>query len=171
MSVKRGGEKGIWVGIVKLHLLYPEIDGIAMLKGLIPFILHLGPLSNKGTLGKVCKSYHAIAKNNNLSIKITSDTLIGVSPHALFIDVLESSFRRGHEFEVVDVQKSTPQNHAYINCGSYPSPSQEDSKSSNLHTSRGLGGPSKERSLPHPGSKGKERCSHPYPLHSYLNAY
>ena len=66
-----------------------------------------------GTLGKVCKSYHAIARNNNLSIKITSDTLVGVSPYALFSDVLESSFRRGHEFEVVDVQKSTPLNHAY----------------------------------------------------------
>ena len=36
------------------------------------------------------------------------------TPLALFFDVLESSFRRGHEFEVVDVQKSTPLNHAYI---------------------------------------------------------
>jgi len=37
-----------------------------------------------------------------------------VYPHALFIDILECSFRRGHEFEVVDVQKNTLQNHAYI---------------------------------------------------------
>ena len=114
MSVKRGGEKGVWAGIIKLHLLHPETDGIAMLKGLRPFILQLDPPPNMSTLGKVCKSYHAIARNTNLSIKITSDTLIGISPYALFYDVLESSFRRGHDFEVVDVQKNTPQSHAYI---------------------------------------------------------
>ena len=114
MSVKRGGEKGVWAGIVKLHLLKPETDGIAMLKGLRPFILQLDPLPKVGTLGKVCKSYHAIARNNNLSVKITSDTLAGISPYALFFDIVESSFRRGHEFEVVDVQKSTPLNYAYI---------------------------------------------------------
>ena len=114
MSVKRGGEKGVWAGIVKLHLLNPETDGIAMLKGLRPFILQLDPLPKVGTLGKICKSYHAIARNNNLSIKITSDTLVGISPNALFCDVVESSFRRGHEFEVVGVQKSTPLNYAYI---------------------------------------------------------
>ena len=114
MSVKRGGEKGVRAGIVKLHLLNPEIDGIAMLKGLRPFILQLNPLPNIATLGKVCKSYHAIARNNNLSIKITSDTLISISCHALFCDVVESSFRRGHDFEVIDVQKSTHLNYAYI---------------------------------------------------------
>ena len=43
MSVKRGGEKGVWAGIIKLHLLHPETDGIAMLKGLRPFILQLDP--------------------------------------------------------------------------------------------------------------------------------
>ena len=114
MSVKKGGEKGVWAGIIKLHLLHPERDGIAMLKGLRPFILQLDPLPHLSTLGKVCKSYHAIARNNNLSVKITSDTLLGISPYALFCDVLENSFRRGHDFEVVDVQKSTSQNHAYI---------------------------------------------------------
>ena len=85
MSVKRRGEKGVWAGIIKLHLLHPERDGIAMLKGLRPFILQLDPLPNLSTLGRVCKSYHAIARNNNLSIKITSDTLVGISPYALFV--------------------------------------------------------------------------------------
>ena len=43
MSVKRGGEKRVWAGIIKLHLLHPETDGIAMLEGLRPFILQLDP--------------------------------------------------------------------------------------------------------------------------------
>jgi len=38
MSVKNGGKKGIRAGIIKLHLLHPEIDGIAMLKGLRPLV-------------------------------------------------------------------------------------------------------------------------------------
>ncbi|KAG0597037.1 hypothetical protein M758_UG306300 [Ceratodon purpureus] len=84
MSVKRGGEKGVYAGIVKLHLFHPKSDGIALLKGLRPFLLQLDTSSNVGTLGKVCKSYHAIARNNNLSIKITSENLVGVSHYALF---------------------------------------------------------------------------------------
>ena len=114
MSIKRGGEKGVWAGIIKLHLLHPETDGIALLKGLRPFILHLEPHSNIGCLGKVCKAYHSIARSNNLSTKISSDTLIGLTSHALFLDVLESSFRRGHDFEIVEMQKNTSNNHAYI---------------------------------------------------------
>ena len=114
MSIKRGGEKGVWAGIIKLHLLHPETDGVGLLTGLRPFILHLEPHSNMGSLGKVCKSYHSIARSNNLSIKISNDTLVGLSSHALFLDVLESSFRRGHDFEIVEVQKNTSNNHAYI---------------------------------------------------------
>ena len=114
MSIKRGGIKGVWAGIVKLHLLHPQTDGEALLTGLRPFILQLEPHSHVGNLGKVCKSYHSIARSNNLSIKISNETLIGISSHALFLDVLENSFRRGHDFEIVEVQKSLPNNHAYI---------------------------------------------------------
>ena len=114
MSIKRGGVKGVWAGIVNLHLLHPQTDGVALLTGLRPFILYIEPQSHIGTLGKVCKSYHSIARSNNLSIKISNDTLIGVSPHALCLDILENSFRRGHNFEIVEVQKSTPNNYAYI---------------------------------------------------------
>ena len=121
MSVKRGGVKGVWAGIAKLHLLHPGIDGVGLLKGLRPFILQLDPNSSKCTLGKVSKSYHSIARNNNLSIKITSENLIGISSHLFFKNVLENSFRRGFEFEIVEVQKCTSNNHAYIVA---PTPSQ-----------------------------------------------
>ena len=39
---------------------------------------------------------------------------MGITSHDLFIDVLENSFRRGHDFEIVEVQKSTPNNYAYL---------------------------------------------------------
>ena len=58
--------------------------------------------------------YHSIARNNNLSIKISNDTLIDMTFHALFLHVLESNFKINHHFEIVEVQKNTPHNHAYI---------------------------------------------------------
>jgi hypothetical protein len=114
MSVKKGGVKGVWAGIIQLHLLNPHIDGIALLTGLRVFILYLEPHSSVGYLGKVCKSYHTIARNNNLSIKITNEPLVGITSHDLFLDVLENSFRRGHNFEIVEVQKGAANNHAYL---------------------------------------------------------
>ena len=43
MSVKKGGVKGVWAGIVKLHLFNPYIDRIALLTGLRAFIFLLEP--------------------------------------------------------------------------------------------------------------------------------
>jgi hypothetical protein len=43
MSVKRRGMKGVWAGIIKLHLINPHIDGVALFTGLRAFILHLEP--------------------------------------------------------------------------------------------------------------------------------
>ena len=87
---------------------------ITLLSGFRAFILHLKPHSSVGSFGKVCKTYHTIVRNNNLSINISNDTLVGITSHDLFIDVLENSFRRGHDFEIVEVQKSTPNNYAYL---------------------------------------------------------
>ena len=114
MNVKMRGIKGVWAGIIKLHLFNPHIDGIALLTGLRAFILHLEPHSSVGSLSKVCKSYYTTARNNNLSIKIFNDTLVGITVHDLFLSVLENNFRRGHNFEIVEVQKSAPNNHAYF---------------------------------------------------------
>jgi hypothetical protein len=69
MNIKRGGEKEVLAGIVKLHLLHPEINGVALLTRLRPFILHLEFHSNIGSLGKICKSYYSFAWSNNLSSK------------------------------------------------------------------------------------------------------
>ena len=41
MSVKNWRVKGVWAGIVKLHLLNPHIDGISLFTGLRAFILSL----------------------------------------------------------------------------------------------------------------------------------
>ena len=55
------------------------------------------------TVGKICKSYNTIAKNNMLSVKINSLSLMNVTGHGLFKKVVEESFKRGQELEITGV--------------------------------------------------------------------
>ena len=123
---KEGEQKGIWSGIIKLHLARPEVDGINLLKGLRPFILRLD--NDEPYLGKVCKGYDAIARNNNLSVLMKSENLEGVKAQDLFKEILENSFTRGHDFEITSVQKGTSQCHAYI-----VAPTPQQAKKIELH--------------------------------------
>jgi len=95
-STRRRGQKGFWNRVIKLHLLNPETDGIKMLKRLRPFILKLHTIdansniqTSKSILGKVCKSFHNVIRNINLSVKIKSDNLVDTTASALFHDVIE----------------------------------------------------------------------------------
>ena len=56
---KEREQKGIWLRIIKLELLKPEVDGINLLRRLRPFILRLD--NDETYIGKVCKGYDAIA--------------------------------------------------------------------------------------------------------------
>ncbi len=42
-----------------------------------------------------------------LSVKINSLSLLNVTGHSLFEEVVEESFKRGHELEITGVQKNT----------------------------------------------------------------
>jgi hypothetical protein len=105
-------EPRIWVGILKVHLLQPEVHGIDLLRGVRPFILRLD--DNALFLGKIAKGYDTVAKNNLLSVKFTSKSLEGITTHSLFKEVLEDSFERRREYEITGVQKSTAQDFAWI---------------------------------------------------------
>lgn len=111
LSIKQGGRKGVWAGIIKLHLLKPEIDAIALLKGLRPFILIL---DESPMIGKVCKSFHNISTNSNLSVKIKSDSLKGLLAPSVFKEVLWRSFKRGHMLEITGVQKGKEESFAFL---------------------------------------------------------
>ena len=83
-----------WLGTIKLHLKHPGVDGINLLNGTRPFIL---TLDNTMTVGKACKSYNTVAKNNMFFVKINSLSLMNISGHNLFKEVVEESFKRGQE--------------------------------------------------------------------------
>ena len=107
----RNGSSRHWAGTIKLHLKYPGVDGINLLSGIRPFIL---TLDEKLTVGKVCKSYNTVARNNLLSVKISSPSLAEVSGHGLFREVLEESFKRKQELEIIGVQKNIKETWAWL---------------------------------------------------------
>jgi hypothetical protein len=100
------------VGILKAHLMKPEVHGIELLRGTRPFILRLD--DDELFLGKVAKGYDTVAKNNLFSVKLTSKSLEGVTAHSLYREVLEDSFFRKQEYEITGVQKSASQDFAWI---------------------------------------------------------
>ena len=55
--------------------------------------------------GKVCKTYDALALNNLLSLKIMSEKLKEKEWYNVFEDIVIEGFKRGHEYEVTNVQK------------------------------------------------------------------
>ena len=107
----RNGSTRHWAGTIKLHLKHPEVNGINILNGTRPFILTIEEFL---TVGNVCKSYNTIAKNNLLSVKISSPSLGNVTRHGLFQEVPEESFKRGQELEITSVQKNIAETWAWL---------------------------------------------------------
>ena len=116
----RNGSTRHWAGTIKLHLKFPGVDGMNLLNGTRRFILTLDEVM---TVGKICKSYNTIARNNLLSVKISSPSLGNVTGHGLFKEVLEESFKRGQELEITGVQKNTTETWAWLVA---PTPTQVD---------------------------------------------
>jgi hypothetical protein len=111
-NTKTQEEPRTWVGILKAHLLKPEIHAIDLLRGIRPFILRLD--DNALFLGKVAKGYDAVAKNNLFFVNFASKSLEDVTTHSLFKEVLEDSFERKQEYEIIGVQKGAPLDFAWI---------------------------------------------------------
>ena len=107
----KNGSARHWSGTIKLHLKHPGVDGINLLNETRPFILNL---DNTMTVGKACKSYNTVAKNNMLSVKINSLSLMNISGPSLFKEVVEESFKRGHELEITGVQKNLTETWAWL---------------------------------------------------------
>ena len=107
----KNGSARHWSGTIKLHLKHPGVDNMNLLRGHRPFILNLDTVM---TVGKICKSYNTIARNNMLSVKINSPSLGDVTGHALFKEIVEEGFKRGQELEITSVQKNTKETWAWL---------------------------------------------------------
>ena len=93
----------IWSGTIKLHLKNPMLDAKNLLQGMKAFILILD--DGKPWRGKICKSYDVLALNNLLSVKITSDTLIGKEWYNILEEVVKEGFERTYHYEITSAKK------------------------------------------------------------------
>ena len=101
-----------WSGTIKLHLKNPHVDAKSLLQGTKAFIITLD--NEKTWRGKICKSYDVLALNNLLSVKITSDTLIGKEWYNILEEVVLEGFDRTYEYEITNVQKKKEMSFAWI---------------------------------------------------------
>ena len=101
-----------WSGTIKLHLKNPLLDAKSLLTGTKAFIITL--LDGKSYRGKICKSYDTLALNNLLSVKITSDTLIGKDSYNILEEIVQEGFDRTYEYEITNVQKKIKMGFAWV---------------------------------------------------------
>ena len=98
-----------------MHLKKPEVDGVALLEGRRVFTL---ALDSKLMVAKAAKGFSLTAPPDQLSTKITSDFLGFFEPHTILSKIIKDSFRRGLEFEIMQVRKTAGETHAFITAAS-----------------------------------------------------
>jgi hypothetical protein len=102
----------VWSGMVKLHLKNPELDGLALLHGTRVFVISLD--DDIPHIAKIAKSYDPLASSSMLSVKINSETIRDLDAHQLLKTVVESSFTRGHDYEITQAQKTAGETYGWL---------------------------------------------------------
>ena len=98
--------------MAKIHLKYPSKDGIALLSGKRIFAITLD--NDALTIAKVSKTYDSLAPSNLLTVKINTDNIRELVAHQLFKTVVKENFKRGHGFELAQVQKTAGETYGWL---------------------------------------------------------
>ena len=101
-----------WSGTIKLRLENPVVDARSLLQGTKAFVIILDEV--KSWRGKIYKSYDMLALNNLLSVKISSDTLIGKELFHIFEKIVNEGFDRKYDYEITNIQKKKEMSFAWI---------------------------------------------------------
>jgi hypothetical protein len=100
-----------WNGLIKLYLKAPNIDGYQLLTGRrVSALLLDGELR----VAKVAKGYAATAYNDQLTVRIEGAALKGEARPNILVEIVEESFKRGHEIKVTQIHKTVDENRAYL---------------------------------------------------------
>ena len=87
-----------WAGFIKIHLLHPQRDGLALLQGSRAFVMKMD--NNELVIGKVEKGYELATKARNLRLHLKGESL----RHEFGFDILQNIVRgsyyagKPHEF-------------------------------------------------------------------------
>ena len=97
--------------LIRTHLKLPIKDGIAMSKEQRVFVFTLDRMLE---IIKVAKGFTLMAPNDQLSCKITSESLTYLESHKILVQIIKDGFCRKLEFEIIQVQKSMQESHIFI---------------------------------------------------------
>jgi hypothetical protein len=71
-------------------------------------------LDEETTIAKISRGFDRVAANDELTLKIASKSLLNLYAHKLFESIVTDSFKRSKEFEIMQVLKSTDQEHTFV---------------------------------------------------------
>ena len=92
-----------WAGFIKVHLLKPHKDGMALLQGHRAFVLKME--DGVKVIGKIKKKYELATKARNLRLYLRGETLRHVSAFTIFESLVQESYYSGHQHEFMGLAK------------------------------------------------------------------
>jgi hypothetical protein len=92
-----------WAGFIKVHLLNPLQDGMALLKGHRAFVLEME--DGVKTIGKVEKGFELVTKARNLRIHLKGETLRHECASTIFDSLVRESYYNGLQHEFMGLTK------------------------------------------------------------------
>ena len=102
-----------WSGFIKLHLLHPRQDGLALLRGERPFVMIMG--DGEKVIGKVEKGFHLLTKAKNMRLHLKGEAFRDKTAVEILQTLMQESYYDGREIEILSLTKSdVERNFAFI---------------------------------------------------------
>ena len=92
-----------WAGFIKVHLLHPRQDGIALLQGNRAFVMVME--DGVKVIGKVEKGFELVTKARNLRLYIKGETLRHTHASHIFEEIVRESYYTGKQHEFMGLTK------------------------------------------------------------------
>ena len=92
-----------WAGFIKIQLLHPQRDGIALLQGQRAFVMEME--DGEKVIGKVEKGFELMTKARNLRLYIKGDTLRHEHASHIFEEIVRESYYNGRQHEFMGLTK------------------------------------------------------------------
>ena len=93
-----------WAGFIKLHLLYPKIDGLALLRGERAFVMTMG--DGESIINKVEKGFELITKVKNMRLHLKGETIHNHEAVDILRTLMRYAYYDGREIEILSLTKS-----------------------------------------------------------------
>jgi hypothetical protein len=92
-----------WAGFIKVHLLHPLQDSMALLKGHRAFVMAME--DGEKVIGKIEKGYELVTKARNLRLHLKGETLRYEQAFTIFESLVQESYYNGHQHEFMGLTK------------------------------------------------------------------